>query len=80
MGVTVLAWTAEANQSNAYFDGADGAGDVDGDGYDDLIIGARDYQNGHGDEVGSSSTTAAHRARGYCDVTSKTTMTTPSWA
>jgi hypothetical protein len=37
-------WTAESNQANAYFGGSVGtAGDVDGDGYSDVIVGARGY-------------------------------------
>ena len=38
------AWTAEANQAGAYFGRSlAGAGDVDGDGYDDVIVGADQY-------------------------------------
>ncbi|RMF13957.1 MAG: hypothetical protein D6761_10220, partial [Candidatus Dadabacteria bacterium] len=38
---TSASWMAEGNQDNAYFGQAvAGAGDVDGDGYDDIIIGA----------------------------------------
>jgi hypothetical protein len=45
------AWTAEGNQSSAYFGGSVGtAGDVDGDGYSDVIVGARLHDNGQSNE------------------------------
>jgi hypothetical protein len=44
-------WTAESNQVEAYFGGSvAGAGDVNGDGYDDVIVGAEGYDNGLEDE------------------------------
>ncbi len=40
------AWTAESNQAFAYFGSSVAtAGDVNGDGYDDVIIGAQEYSN-----------------------------------
>ncbi len=44
-------WTAEVNQANALFGkSAASAGDVNGDGYDDVIVGAPLYDNGQTDE------------------------------
>ncbi|MCA9919422.1 MAG: FG-GAP repeat protein, partial [Anaerolineales bacterium] len=45
------AWTAEGNKSGAYLgDALSEAGDIDGDGYDDIIIGAQFYDNGQNNE------------------------------
>jgi hypothetical protein len=44
-------WHAEGNQANAHFGGSVGtAGDVNGDGYADVIVGADDYDHGQDDE------------------------------
>ncbi len=62
-------WTAESNQVSAYFGNSVGtAGDVNGDGYSDVIIGAYRYDNGqnnegrafvyHGSSTGLAATTA----------------------
>jgi len=45
------AWTAESNQASANFGAAvAGANDVNGDGYDDVAVGARTFDNGQTDE------------------------------
>ena len=59
---TSAAWTAESNQASAYFGhSVASAGDVNGDGYGDVVVGAPYYDNGSSDEgvayvyLGSSS-------------------------
>jgi hypothetical protein len=41
-------WIAGPNQVNAYFGTVATAGDVNGDGFDDVVVGAQDYDSGVG--------------------------------
>ncbi len=44
------AWTGEGNQDSAHYGSSATAGDVNGDGYSDVIVGAWDYDNGQSNE------------------------------
>ena len=65
---TTAARTLEANQASAVFGASVSGGDVNGDGYSDVIVGAKQYDNGqtdegaafvyHGSSTGVSSTAA----------------------
>jgi hypothetical protein len=71
---TVPAWTAESNQVDTFFGNPLAtAGDVNGDGFSDVIVGAQTYDNGHADEgaaflylgsVAGLGTTPAWRVEG----------------
>jgi uncharacterized protein (TIGR03382 family) len=48
---TTASWTGESNQTGAgYATSASSAGDVNGDGYGDVVVGARRYDNGETNE------------------------------
>lgn len=70
---TTPSWTAETDQSGAIFGSGVGAGDFNGDTYDDLAVGALAYDNGEVDEgavfvwYGSSSGLGASGTPGNAD-------------
>ena len=47
---TTPAWSFESNQLGGHLTSARSAGDVDGDGYGDVMVAAQDYDNGEADE------------------------------
>ncbi len=52
--VTSPSWTAESDQVDAWFgESINSAGDVNGDGFNDLIVGAKYYDNGEAREGGA---------------------------
>ena len=68
--LTGPAWTAESDQAQAFFGGSvSTAGDVNGDGYGDVIVGAYQFDNGETDE-----------GRAYLFLGSATGLSTsPAW-
>ncbi len=61
---TSAAWIAESDQAATFFgDSVATAGDVNGDGYDDVIVGAPWYKNGHNLE-GRASVYLGNEGRG----------------
>ena len=80
-------WTAESNQAGTRFGGSvSEAGDVNGDGYDDVIVGAYLYDNGQTDEGrayayhGSATPAAFSKSAPANSATAQPTFLTLSWA
>jgi hypothetical protein len=72
-------WTAESNQAFAYFGfSVASAGDANGDGYDDVIVGAFHYDNGQSDE--GRAFYCRGSAAGPCAAPSGTAETNQYWA
>ena len=79
-------WTAESNQASAYFGySVATAGDVNGDGYADVIVGAPNYDNGQTDEGrafvyhGSASGLKCHRQTGLQRATRQVLILAIQW-
>jgi hypothetical protein len=62
------AWSVQGGQGGAYFGAAvAGAGDVNGDGYADILVGADGYDHGQADEGGVFLWEGSGSATGLCD-------------
>ncbi|MBT3220461.1 MAG: hypothetical protein HN348_15350, partial [Proteobacteria bacterium] len=69
--MNVASWVAESNQGDGFFGrSVSSAGDVNGDGFADVIVGMPQYASGQSQEG------AAHAYRGIVDVPSETTADT----
>ena len=75
--ITTASATLESNQTNAYFGSVAGAGDVNNDGYDDIIVGATGYDGAtpnvgkiyiyHGSSIGINTIPATTFQGGFTE-------------